>query len=296
MKRRSRASSLHLSATATTPWWNTGAPRVVCRLYQPGRRGYATVVDEKEPGKTSFLAYPTHANPTAHEIFHLPRAASQSQIKSRYYELVRLHHPDSHHSRAHLSPDQAQSQFASITAAYDYLRGVSSSHLPNAKRYGYEPGQSNFDPYLHELARRRRAQQASQAHRGGGGSGSQDWGSWGGAGFAPPRGSRGGEGFNEAGRKERTVLALGVAALVLGLYPSFVLFPFQMKKTHNSAAKNLAKARNDAREMGGERRDGIRKRVQSMQREKQQGLSELEVGAHGKDVHVSPFEGDVRSA
>ncbi|KAF6743361.1 hypothetical protein DFP72DRAFT_1080134 [Ephemerocybe angulata] len=252
MKRRSRASSLHLSATATTPWWNTGAPRVVCRLYQPGRRGYATVVDEKEPGKTSFLAYPTHANPTAHEIFHLPRAASQSQIKSRYYELVRLHHPDSHHSRAHLSPDQAQSQFASITAAYDYLRGVSSSHLPNAKRYGYEPGQSNFDPYLHELARRRRAQQASQAHRGqSGSSGSQDWGSWGGAG------------------KERTVLALGVAALVLGLYPSFVLFPFQLKKTHNSAAKNLAQARKGAREMGEERRDGIRKRVQSMQQEKQ---------------------------
>ncbi|KAI8985637.1 hypothetical protein BD414DRAFT_488732 [Trametes punicea] len=39
--------------------------------------------------------YPTHAHPTPHQIFHLPAGATQQQIKARYYELVRIHHPDS---------------------------------------------------------------------------------------------------------------------------------------------------------------------------------------------------------
>jgi len=45
-------------------------------------RNYATVVDKpcEPPGKFPF---PTHPSPTAHEIFHLPRGATQKEIKSR---------------------------------------------------------------------------------------------------------------------------------------------------------------------------------------------------------------------
>jgi hypothetical protein len=53
-------------------------------------------------------------------------------------------------------------------------------------------------------------------------------------------------------------------ALVIGLYPSFVLFPFHLDKAHKAAALNLTQARAEAREMGDERRTEIRKRVQNM--------------------------------
>lgn len=41
------------------------------------------------------LAFPSHlANPGPYDVFHLPTSASQSQVKARYYELVKLLHPD----------------------------------------------------------------------------------------------------------------------------------------------------------------------------------------------------------
>lgn len=52
--------------------------------------------------------------------------------------------------------------------------------------------------------------------------------------------------------------------LALGIYPSF-FSSFHLDKTHNAAVINLTQARNDAREMGVERRAEIRKRVQDMQ-------------------------------
>lgn len=112
------------------------------------------------------------------------------------YELVRYHHPDSYHCRG-LPQDTAHARFQSITAAYDYLRGATKSPFPGAKRYGFDPDRSNFDPYLHELARRRRAQQAAQ--------GASGWAD----GFGAPRGSRS-ENFREDGPKERMILAFGV--------------------------------------------------------------------------------------
>lgn len=66
--------------------------------------------------------YPTQPNPTPHQIFHLPASASQKDIKQRYYELVKVHHPDSTTARE-LPPEVAQARFHSITQAYDVLRG-----------------------------------------------------------------------------------------------------------------------------------------------------------------------------
>ncbi|GJE95845.1 DnaJ domain-containing protein [Phanerochaete sordida] len=66
--------------------------------------------------------YPTTANPTPHQIFHLPRSATKADVKARYYELVRIYHPDSPVSRP-LPPATAQARFHAISAAYDALRG-----------------------------------------------------------------------------------------------------------------------------------------------------------------------------
>jgi len=69
--------------------------------------------------------YPTHPNPQPHQVFHLPRSASQQQIKQRYYDLVRIYHPDSPIARNY-PPETAQARFQSISKAYDLLRGKSA--------------------------------------------------------------------------------------------------------------------------------------------------------------------------
>ncbi|KAF9529264.1 hypothetical protein CPB83DRAFT_790312 [Crepidotus variabilis] len=70
--------------------------------------------------------YPKHRNPTPHQIFHLPHNATPAQIKARYYDLVRLYHPDKAGLAAAGSTstaDEAHARFQAITAAYDSLRG-----------------------------------------------------------------------------------------------------------------------------------------------------------------------------
>jgi hypothetical protein len=62
----------------------------------------------------------------------------------------------------------------------------------------------------------------------------------------------------------RIMIGLGVFALLGGLYPSFFLYPFRLEKTHEAAVVNLARARNDAQEIGHLRREEVRKRVRGM--------------------------------
>ncbi|KAF9241632.1 hypothetical protein BU15DRAFT_44673 [Melanogaster broomeanus] len=88
-------------------------------LYDTRRsRGYAS-------GSSNAFPYPTQPNPQPHHIFHLPRSATQQQIKERYYELVRIYHPDSPVARKY-PPEVAHARFQSITKAYDLMRGKSS--------------------------------------------------------------------------------------------------------------------------------------------------------------------------
>ncbi|KAI0630460.1 hypothetical protein C8Q77DRAFT_1133143 [Trametes polyzona] len=177
--------------------------------------------------------FPTHAHPTPHQIFHLPMSATQKQIKDRYYELVRIHHPDSPFGRD-LSPALRHSRFQSITAAYDILRGKSNgAHGP-------------VDIYRAELERRRRARAAYEASRARPRPSPQEWPA-----TADDR------------WKDRIILFVGILALGAGLGPALVWPSYNASyQAHISAAKNLAQARKEAREFGEERRREIRRRVQ----------------------------------
>ena len=66
---------------------------------------------------------------------------------------MKSHHPDSHHA-SHLESEIAHSRFQSIQAAYDFLRGKTVSPHVNARATQSSNG---FDPYVHEMAKRRRA-------------------------------------------------------------------------------------------------------------------------------------------
>lgn len=69
------------------------------------------------------------------------------------------------------------------------------------------------------------------------------------------------------------MMALGVVAVIGGLYPSFVLFPFRREQAHQDAVVNLTQARSDAQEVGHLRREEVRKRVKDIKAAREQERS-----------------------
>ncbi|PPQ82880.1 hypothetical protein CVT25_009697 [Psilocybe cyanescens] len=264
-------------------------------------RGFATISSQNEANGKSApknpYPYPRNPRPTPYQIFHLPVGASQSEIKARYYELVRAHHPDSHHA-AQLGADLAHTRFRSIKAAYDFLRGRTLSPHPNARP---TPFPRNFDPYVNELARRRRAYYASRAGYARGTEKGTEGESWGeGSGSRPDERTM----WSEDGWRERLIFGLGMVTLLAGLFPnmpftiastfmptsffvsptsssstsdhpkspssnvsstSFTLrFGIDLDKGHREAVSALVQARNERETMGAERREGVRQRVREI--------------------------------
>ncbi|KAI0746567.1 hypothetical protein C8Q80DRAFT_1175944 [Daedaleopsis nitida] len=180
--------------------------------------------------------FPHHTHPTPHQIFHLPLGSTQKEIKARYYELVRVHHPDAPGARD-LSPTLRRSRFQAITAAYDSLRG----RTPGGGR----------DIYREELARRRRARAAYEAKL----NREHGW-----AYEHPP--SPQWTASADDRWKDRVILFAGILALGLGIGPVIVWPSYQASyQAHLSASHNLATARREAREFGEERRREISRRV-----------------------------------
>lgn len=79
--------------------------------------------------------FPTKPHPTAHDIFHLPphtpsHVLSKQALKSRYYELVKEHHPDCAMARAAMessgspvSKEELRRRFQLIGEAWEVLSG-----------------------------------------------------------------------------------------------------------------------------------------------------------------------------
>ena len=125
--------------------------------------------------------YPSHPRPTPYQIFHLPLGANQKQVKARCessahglpavflytlvwrltflsvviwedYELVRVHHPDSPHSRTSDLPKRIRDErFSAITDAYDVLTGKKPG---NPSRWN-SPDSGRDWEFRSELERRR---------------------------------------------------------------------------------------------------------------------------------------------
>jgi len=187
--------------------------------------------------------FPAHSRPTPHQIFHLPPGASQKEIKQRYYDLVRVHHPDSPMCRS-LPAEIRHTRFQSITKAYDILRGKGSHHA------------NSHDSVRAELERRRRAQDLYRhrtAH----------------AEFA--QGAHFDDNPWHADADDRwkdwLIISAGVMCIAAGIGP-MVLWPSAGlgDRKHLAAAKALAEARNEAQIHGEERRREIRHRVEENRR------------------------------
>ncbi|PCH36476.1 hypothetical protein WOLCODRAFT_166953 [Wolfiporia cocos MD-104 SS10] len=191
--------------------------------------------------------FPAHAHPSPHEIFHLPVGASQQDIKARYYDLVRAHHPDSPHNRE-LAAAVRHARFQALTAAYDALRGRAAdpirAELDRRKRFQ--------DARAREMARRRHAEFAHAQPE-----------------FAAEA---------DDGWKDRLIIAAGILSLGVGLAPIFWPGLSVADKMHMAASANLAEARREAREYGHERRLQIRRRVREFkeQEAERKQVAELE--------------------
>ncbi|KAJ6586816.1 hypothetical protein DFH09DRAFT_910503 [Mycena vulgaris] len=75
--------------------------------------------------RPAVFPFPTTPNPTPHQIFHLPRDASQADVKARYFNLVRIYHPDK--ADPSVPSDVAHARFQAIATAYNALRTNSPS-------------------------------------------------------------------------------------------------------------------------------------------------------------------------
>ncbi|CAG8676222.1 11031_t:CDS:1 [Funneliformis mosseae] len=86
-------------------------------------RYYATTNDAQRD-------WTTILSPTPFDIFALPRTASEGEIKSRYYELVKTHHPD----KCGDNSPAALERFRKVVKAYEILNNRQKKEM--YLRYG----------------------------------------------------------------------------------------------------------------------------------------------------------------
>jgi len=84
-------------------------------------RLHATTSPDSPDPTTPSIPWPTHPNPTPYEIFALPRTATQKEIKSRYFHLVKKYHPDH-------APRTSVDRFRKVVDAYKILSHPGKRH------------------------------------------------------------------------------------------------------------------------------------------------------------------------
>ncbi|KAJ1307275.1 hypothetical protein OPQ81_001386 [Rhizoctonia solani] len=201
--------------------------------------------------------FPTHTKrPTPFEIFHLPPSASPSDIKARYYELVRSHHPDCIACRS-IPRAVAHERFQAITHAYEVLTGK--------RKTGRGPATT---AEAAELARRRAAYRAAYATGRPYTGRRNEWG-----GFEYPDSAAYRERYHKGDvtGNQAFFVAVSVMTIVVALLQVTHISPLLASKPpssvsavdrrHEEARLALEEARNKGQIYGDERREGIRKWV-----------------------------------
>ncbi|EIW63200.1 uncharacterized protein TRAVEDRAFT_114217 [Trametes versicolor FP-101664 SS1] len=154
---RSLKSTSHTSRTSL---WSGTSQVQACRIR------LASSPRDCRAASTSANPYPfpkaTH--PTPHQIFHLPRSATRADVKARYYDLVRIYHPDSPVASAGgISPEIAHARFQAIASAYAVLSGKKPASSLDGSNAGEGPMAASRATY-HDLSTAMwRARQAKRA-------------------------------------------------------------------------------------------------------------------------------------
>ncbi|KAN0088329.1 hypothetical protein V8E55_005386 [Tylopilus felleus] len=187
---------------------------------------------------TSSFTFPPHTNPTPHEIFHLPHTASQDEIKARYYELVKVYHPDASDGQHDVSPSVRNAQFRAITHAYGILRGRTGL----SSKGGTDAWDYHDEAMRAELRRRSRRSRSSSSST-----------------------TTAANNVRHENTDDAQVWFI-VALFLVGAIAAMSSVSSHMERVERhtqSAAANLAQARAEAQLYGMERRRKIRERVRS---------------------------------
>jgi hypothetical protein len=115
----------HIRADTTwrRPVWPLGGRRTGSRFHDPLGLADDAGLGERPPPKMDGSEQLTPAEHDALEALELSWPTTQSDVKSRYKELVKRHHPD-----ANGGSREAEEKFKEINAAYSTLRA--SDHVP----------------------------------------------------------------------------------------------------------------------------------------------------------------------
>ena len=239
-----------VSSTMHRPFWSA-------QVRLTAARSASSSSGSSPAGGQRTFPFPDHVkSPTPFQIFHLPPTASPTDIKSRYYELVRSHHPDCAACRS-LPRSVAHARFQAITHAYEVLTG---------KR---KPGRGQpTTAEATEIARRRAAYRAAYA------SGRPYTGArneWGGFEYPDSEAYRAKYHKGDITGSQTFYVAISVMTVVLALLhvthvsPLFYSNPtstiIAADKRHDEARLALEQARLRGQEYGDERREGIRRWV-----------------------------------
>lgn len=145
--------------------------RATCAL---PRAGYArsAAKEEHRGSLDNPFPLPASARATPYEIFHLPPNSTAAEIKSRYYDLVKIYHPDramaralatseadlatssdhpgslvsmsvSDRSSSSLAPEQAHENFKRIREAYTVLSNEARRKMYDRNGYGWDVNGAN---------------------------------------------------------------------------------------------------------------------------------------------------------
>ncbi|KAG8991984.1 hypothetical protein FRB94_012102 [Tulasnella sp. JGI-2019a] len=226
--------------------------------------------------------FPPHRNPTPLQIFHLDSSASDADIKSRYYELVKLFHPDTA-AQDGASSKVRQDRFQRITVAYNQLRrkngrsklpsvsdiyrasgsGAQANRTWTGKRNEWGGFEYQYDDHFRE-----KGQETAGATAG-----------------SKPRYERT---FHESDAPYWIFFAV---AFVGGIVQFIFFSPAQEAARHNrKATQSLNDARQSREEHGAKRREELKLWAEQQRRRKEEELGETE------DDRLAQVEGEMPDA
>jgi len=115
--------------------------------YQRSRTFHGT--NRRNAAPADDLRWPSTPNPTPYEIFGLPRTASSSEIKKRYYQLARKYHPDSRISSTEADQERLQ-RFRDVVKANELLSAAKSRRIYDQNGFGW--GDMNMNDIMGDPA------------------------------------------------------------------------------------------------------------------------------------------------
>lgn len=279
-------------------------------LMIPGSRNFSFTSHPNARARSSTssdtdLSYPTHlTNPTPYDIFHFPsRTVTSSEIKSRYYDLVRTCHPDRFpHSCSSKTKTSAEEEFKSIISAYNLLKDPHTKQLYDRAGIGWNSSTSSLSTNASDLWKDHRYTRRYNPSYTGPGHDRFGWQNqtFYNPHFSPHHSHHGSAGWN-GGNGQYTSNGIFITSLFLltwllaGLQYSRLSLQSakaieRADKSHLDAAKSLNDAREAARsEEGRQRWSAFRRRARE-----QKVMDDLDrlsggEGEHGKSARLEEY-------